>query len=366
MKIVVDLLGAPARSGGMRSYAQELIHAWVGEYSEDRLILVGGSWIAQEFEFYPSIKTVCVSGETTLTRVLSQFFRSPWVYFSNRADVLLSVSPVVSPLVPRSRRACVVHDWRHLKNAKEFGRIQRLYRRIWQTSVNRAGFVVAISGKTAQETLSYAPEANVCVVENGRDHSRRWQTVRRNQGHATILTFGHHSNKRPELVIAALGLLRDKVPEQTQLVVLGANAAYAEALREVARLNHVDEQCRFPGFVSDIEYQRLIQSSSVVVLASSDEGFGLPVAEAQYFGIPVVGTADSGLSIIHGLGLIVADPSAESLAGKIFEGLDLGINRSGGREPMNTWADTARGIRALARAVTQRVVPGALKSGATK
>jgi glycosyltransferase involved in cell wall biosynthesis len=347
MKILIDVLGAPRKSGGMRLYAQELIPAWAEQFPDDHITVVGGDWVVAEFQRWASVDTITLPYESVVTRILGQFAFVPYVYALKRADFLLSVSPIVSPLVCRSRRMCVVHDWRHLKNRNEFGILQRSYRKLWQASVNRAGVAVAISGKTAQETRLFTSRKNIAVVENGRDHARRWPVVGRQPGQSLIVTFGYHSNKRPDLVIQAFGMLKSAVPKDTRLVVLGTRGEYAHELKQIALDEGVEHQCEFPGFLEAIQYQMMIQRSSVIVLASSDEGFGLPVAEAQYFGIPLVCTSDSGLDTIHGSGLLVADPTPASVAERIWEGFRTGLGSSNERASMNTWANVVRQIRSL-------------------
>lgn len=44
----------------------------------------------------------------------------------------------------------------------------------------------------------------------------------------------------------------------------------------------------FHNGVSDIEYAKLLADSALLVTASLDEGYGLPIAEAQVLGVPVI------------------------------------------------------------------------------
>lgn len=52
----------------------------------------------------------------------------------------------------------------------------------------------------------------------------------------------------------------------------------------------------FHGGVSDEEYERLLRDNAILVTASKDEGYGLPLAEALTHGVPVVA---SDLPIFH-------------------------------------------------------------------
>jgi glycosyltransferase involved in cell wall biosynthesis len=158
-----------------------------------------------------------------------------------------------------------------------------------------------------------------------------------------IVAFGHHNNKRPEIVIRALSFLPAELRERTQLVVLGARGPYADELRDLAMGFGVLETLHLPGFVSDSEYARIISSASAVVMASSDEGFGLPVAEAEYFGIPTVITADSGMEDIHPNAIVAREATGESVAEALVSAV-MGSPTDGELE-IRSWRDVAGEIR---------------------
>nr|WP_281362161.1 glycosyltransferase family 4 protein [Cellulomonas humilata] len=246
---------------------------------------------------------------------------------------------------------CVVHDWRHVKNPQEFSRAQRLYRQLWSASVRWAGCVAVISRKTGAETQAINPGARPVVVENGRDHPRRWGAVGRTGGPPALVTFGHHPNKRPEMVIDALSDSAELRHADATLTVLGARGDYATALRGRAEAAGIGDAVKLPGFVEPATYEATIAGADVVVLASSDEGFGLPVAEAQFFGVPVVVASDSGLDDIH-RGLIVSAPDPERLSSALELAVGQGVQP--GARDIRTWAQTARELRVLAARLLDR------------
>lgn len=346
MKIVIDVLGAPADSGGMRLYAEEIVRSWKDVTNDDELVVVGGSWIRAAFEDLGFVQTHVLPSRHVAGRALAQLFGVAWVYWAGRANAVQSVSPIVTPLVPRTARGCVVHDWRHLKRPAEFGAMQRWYRRLWRRSIRTAGWVAVISRKTLSETRTLEPTARVSLVENGRDHPRRWSAASDASAPSNprIVTFGHHPNKRPELVIEAAARLRGA--SECRVVVLGARGEYADRLRTHADGLGLGARVDLPGFVEAGEYQRIIAGASVVVLASTDEGFGLPVPEAQYFGIPVIGTTDSGLGEIHE-GLVVVEPTVEALASAIQHCLDEPSADRSATPPERSWSDVASDLRSM-------------------
>ena len=348
MRVVVDVMGAPARSGGMQLYASELVRSWSERFPQDEVHVVGGTWISDEFAPHPNVRPHTVRSSGFASRAFHQLVGAGLLFRRLRAASIVSVSTMVSPLAPRKRRICVVHDWRHLRKPEEFGRGQLLYRRLWRWSARTAGAVVTISPKTDAETARFVPRARRVMIQNGADHPRRWglDGLPAPQ-ERTIVTFGHHPNKRPQLVVEALGRLPAELGD-VRLIVLGAQGDHRELLERRAAELGVSSRCDFPGFVEPERYHRLVAQASVVVLASTDEGFGLPVAEAKYFGIPVVGAADGGLEAIFGDTVHICQPDPDSFASAIADEVLKG--RGPRRSMPQTWGDVAQGIRALASA----------------
>ncbi|WP_314422652.1 glycosyltransferase [uncultured Microbacterium sp.] len=339
MKIVIDALGAPAESGGMRVHAEEFIRTWTEEFPGDELIVLGYSWLADSFRDVESVEVVPATSKAA--RYTGQLLWSAQVYRRRRADALLSLSTIVSPFVPSANSACFIHDWRHKLNPSEFGLAQRVYRRLWEMSIRRAGTTFAISEKTRRETERFAHPKRLVVAENGDDHARRWGVARVvSAGLPTVLTFGHFASKRPELAIDAVSNLRQRGHDH-RLVVLGAKGDYREELRARAASDSVSDLVELPGFVTDEELHRSVSSASVLALVSSDEGYGMPVVEGGYFGVPTVVTDDSGLVEIHGDRVVSAAATGESIATAIL----AAQNAVAERTTAHTWADTVRTVR---------------------
>jgi len=345
MKLVIDALGAPDASGGMYLYARELISALAAAHPQDSFVVLGGPWSVQAFRALENVSTVSVDNRSTIRRIVGQFVQAALTYYRGRADCLLSISPIVSPLVPASRRVCVVHDWRHLKNPTEFSTGQRLYRRLWAASAARAGRTIVISRKTDRESAEIVPRARRVVIENGHDHLTAISPATSRPGeNNAVITYGHHNNKRPELVIDAYAHVAPEVRSAHPLVVLGARGEYASELRTRAESLGVSADVSLPGFISDERYEQLVSSAACIVLASTDEGFGLPVAEAQTLGIPAVVTDDSGVAEIFPRGPLVVGADPTALSDGIARALTMDADPWEGI-PRRSWREAAADVR---------------------
>jgi glycosyltransferase involved in cell wall biosynthesis len=204
---------------------------------------------------------------------------------------------------------------------------------------------VCISTKAESETLAISPRAKTVVIPNGFDDAASWPHKGTSPIPGQITTFGHHNNKRPELMIKALPLIRAQI--EASLTVLGAKDEYQKELRQLAFECGVSQHVDFPGFVSHDHYQRIISSSSLIALTSSDEGFGLPVAEAACLGIPALITSDSGMADIFGDYPTVASPDVTSIGEAAVLALLSGTSRgtADGSTLPQTWRESVIALR---------------------
>lgn len=341
MRLLFDALSSTEYSGGMRVHALETIRSWVQAFPEDEIYVVGPKSARDEYTFL-HVSYIALESEKIITRAPAQLLIVPILTLKLHPDFVISMSPMISMLIPKKRSVVYEHDWRHVTHPDEFPLWQRLYRKLWIFSARHACLCVCISDKTRKETQARIPKAHAVTIENGRDHARYWN-VSDVQRTSNIVTFGQHNNKRADLVIKAFSLLAQNIGSDVRLVILGARGEYAEVLRKVARDANVYRLVVFPGFVSSEEAHETIASARVIVLASSDEGFGLPVAESQYFGIPCVVTSDSGIADIYGDFPLVCQPNEISLAKGISQALSMPVSKT---DSLWTWGDTVKTIRA--------------------
>lgn len=350
MRVVFDVLGSTEHSGGMRLHSTQLINAWLRLWPEDDVTIVGPDWTSAEFGSRASIRIW--DNESALRRAWGQLFESRRTAIEFHAEALVSLSPIVSPFY-RGTSVCFQHDWRHKRNPREFPLVQRFYRQLWEVSARHATINACISRKALEETSALIPSARSVLVENGWDHAREWSIPMDRTNGSHVVAFGHHNNKRPELAIEALAFLRNEQGSDVSLVVLGARGQYAEELCAVAREFGVDDAVEIPGFVSEEVYQTTMATAAAVVMPSTDEGFGLPIAEALYLGIPAVVTDDSGMPEIFGDSISSAAPNARSLAVTLSEALS---RPSGAGRPvqagMTTWEAAATKLRAAIQTIS--------------
>ncbi len=143
-----------------------------------------------------------------------------------------------------------------------------------------------------------------------------------------LLALGRlEPRKRPEVAIDALAALR-RHNVGASLVIAG-DGPMKDALLKRTYASGVGDAVRFAGRVSDAEKWQLYDSADVLVFASTLEGFGLVVAEAQSRGVPVLAaqgtaTAEALEPDVSGM---LAEPDGQAFAARLMRLADADRRR---------------------------------------
>jgi glycogen(starch) synthase len=131
-----------------------------------------------------------------------------------------------------------------------------------------------------------------------------------------LLCLGRlHDDKGFDLVLEAFGSLIRRFPE-ARLVVAGDGPARAELERRVSELD-LEAVVDLIGWVVPERVPALINATTVVLIPSRHESFGLVALEAALMARPVVGTRVGGLPevVVHEqTGLLVEPEDSQALA----------------------------------------------------
>jgi glycosyltransferase involved in cell wall biosynthesis len=130
--------------------------------------------------------------------------------------------------------------------------------------------------------------------------------------------------KGQDLLVQALARLRDRPWECLIAGSLERDAAYARAVREAVRRALLDERVRFEGECSQDVLEALYGSSSLFVLPSWYEGYGMAFSEAMAHGLPVLATTGGAIpdTVPASAGLLVAPGDVEALGDALARLLD--------------------------------------------
>lgn len=201
---------------------------------------------------------------------------------------------------PRGRCVLTVLDLVSFHRLK--GWRQRILFVIWyRLPVRVAPAVTTISGAVRHELLKHFPTAAHKTTVIGCPVNPNFRPAANvpleESGEFRVLQVGTGPNKNFERVALALKGL------PIHFHVVG---------RLTDKQRHLLENLRLPYSLgtdlSDAEMQLTYQRSTLLVFASTYEGFGLPILEAQACGIPVVTSGLSPMCDIAGEAAIMVDP----------------------------------------------------------
>ena len=263
-------------------------------------------------------------------RSLADMGRMSWALSASDFDVVLF--PTVYSYVPvwsRARRVTIIHDaiaekYPHLTVPGLSARL------LWKTKVSlarwQADVVVTVSDYSRRCLIDHfdMDPASVRVVGEASDRvfreleSPTLTPALRQRGVSTgrnvAYLGGFNPHKNVETLVRAFARLASRPGlEDIQLVLVGdyeRDVFYSrlDTLRSEIAGAGIEDRVVFTGFVPDDDLVVLLNTSTVLVLPSLMEGFGLPAVEAAACGCPVIATRESPLPELLGEGGLYFDP----------------------------------------------------------
>jgi glycosyltransferase involved in cell wall biosynthesis len=353
----------PGETGGMETYARELIPALVRQAGDDiRFIAFVGREAAADRDAPWSQLIPAVTVPVNAKR------RPDWVYGEQRhlpnlargagVDLVHSLA-TTAPLHGPFRRITTVHDL-HFRTAPEahFGLRGLGMRLIVPLVVRRSDRLIAISNQTRADLIRLlgADAARIDVIPQGAGTSRQVTPLPEPEVRARFRLDDRRvllspSAKRPHKnllrLLEALALIPK--PSRPILVLPGYRTPHEDELRHRAASLRLEDEVRFLDWVAAEELEGLYAASTCVVVPSLYEGFGLPALEAMSRGVPVACSETGALAEVAGSAALLFNPNS---TGEIARAIERLLNeprtaarlRAAGVERAQefTWERTAR------------------------
>jgi len=247
----------------------------------------------------------------------------------SRLDLVHSPHPLIVPS-RTGRHVVTLHDLFFLKSpAATRAEIKRDYASLVRDHVRRADGVICVSHFTAAEAraLLDVEPSKLVVVPNGVHEAFRTPIseaeveaalIRTALPRGGLLYVGSVEERKnlPRLVQAYRELATRRA-DAPPLVLVGPGPGWPGPLPPRPGGVHT------AGHLAVGDLRALMAASKALVLASLEEGFGLPVVEAMAAGLPVVCSRGSALEEVAGGAACLVDPhDVESIAAGLERVLD--------------------------------------------
>jgi glycosyltransferase involved in cell wall biosynthesis len=353
----------PGETGGMETYARELIPALLRERPDLRLTAFVNREVAEAKrahwrELVPTV-TVPVSARRRPQWVRGEQQLVPRVAERVGVDLVHSLAST-APAWGDFRRITTIHDVIYRIYPDAHPGVRSLAMRLLVPLAARRSHRIIAPSKATQHDLMRllgVPSEQIDVVPNGvgappAARSVSEEELRRRYGLGSRPFVLTTSAKRPHKNLVRLLEAFALIPRERRpvLVMPGYSTPYERELRAQSSRLELNTDTRFLGWVSDEELDGLYRSATCFVFPSLYEGFGLPVLEAMTRGVPVACSDRGALAEVAGDAAMIFDPlrpqsiadAIEILLGdaKVRERLsDAGRTRACGY----SWAATARG-----------------------
>jgi glycosyltransferase involved in cell wall biosynthesis len=228
---------------------------------------------------------------------------------ADRRVELLHSMALTGPVAMRGAHLVTLHDVTWLLRPPA-NHTERMWRLVVPTVARRADRVIAVSQAAANDVERYlrVPAARIDVtlegyaasaVANPLDATAARARFGLGGGPLVLMVGTRKEHKNIPRMIEAMPEVIRRRPG-TRLVLAGHPAPDEAALEALAERAGVRDGVVFLGFVDDAELEGLYSSAACFVLASTNEGFGLPVAEAMAHGVPVACSSAASLPEVAG------------------------------------------------------------------
>ena len=243
----------------------------------------------------------------------------PRIFRKYKPDLFISTDGFLS-LHAKVPTLLVIHDLGFEHYPEHTPQIvSRFYRKYTPQYARNASRIVTVSEFSKQDIVKqYQIDPDkIDVAYNGAHEQyvplaaeEKQQVIAQyTEGKPYFLYVGSvHPRKNVQNLLLAYDALRKEHTCDHKLLIVGRMAWKTEETRQVYEQLEFKEDVVFAGHLQLDELTRVMASADAFVYPSLFEGFGIPVVEARYCGVPVITSDQSSLPEVAGPNAIFFDP----------------------------------------------------------
>jgi glycosyltransferase involved in cell wall biosynthesis len=331
MKIGFDAKRAFSNVAGLGNFSRNTINALSRHFPDDRYFLFNPGSTKPIYEAPES------STELKPVGFWWKTFRNTWRSFSitHLAKILeLDIYHGLTHELPigiertKTKKIVTIHDLIYIRYPEYFKKIDRtIYDRKFRHACKVADRIHAISDQTKRDIMDFyhIPEDKIDVIYQSInpvfyksiDDNHKQELRKKFQIPERFMLSVGTIESRKNLFSLLEGMISSKV--YLPLVVVGKHTKYYHQVQKFIEADLNRLQVIFLPRIKDEELAALYQMAEVMIYPSKFEGFGLPVAEAQASGCPVITSNTSSLPEAGGDAAVYINPDEPNHIGRAIK-----------------------------------------------
>jgi glycosyltransferase involved in cell wall biosynthesis len=331
MKIGFDAKRAFSNTAGLGNFSRNSIIALTKQFPENQYYLFNPG--NRKPLFMPPQSSVELKPENLWWKTFSFMWRSLQIAkITNKLklDIYHGLSHELPVGIEKTSAKPIVtiHDLIFLRYPEFYKKIDReIYDKKFRHACRIATRIHAISEQTKQDLISYynVPAEKITVIYQSinpiffhkADHDFKFDLRKKHQLPKKFLLSVGTVESRKNLLSLLEGMTSAKI--YVPLVVVGKSTDYMQKVQKFIEADLNRLQVYFLPRISDDELAALYQMAEVMIYPSFFEGFGLPVAEAQASGCPVITSNISSLPEAGGDAAYYVDPAKPDEIGEALQ-----------------------------------------------
>jgi glycosyltransferase involved in cell wall biosynthesis len=211
-----------------------------------------------------------------------------------------------------------IHDLIFLTHPQYFNKLDRIiYKRKFSYSAKNANAVIAVSRKTKEDIVNYfnINQDKIFIVHQGCDP----MFARKTTDEEKDVVKGKYA--LPSKYLLCVGTIEERKNQlsivkaiheggiELPLILIGKSTNYSSAIQKYIEYNNV-KNVQFLHNIPTSDLPAIYQMAKMFIYPSRSEGFGIPVLEAIFSGIPVITSRGRSMEEAGGGGAVYIDPES--------------------------------------------------------
>jgi glycosyltransferase involved in cell wall biosynthesis len=314
------------KAGGSELYFHEMAKIWIK--IGHTVNWISGGWKGcKKEEIVDGISIKRVGNELNL------YLFAPFAYFKikDKPDIIIDVEnglPFFSPLFARSRKVLHIHHFH-----KDIWFREAIGKSIKEKVIATMGYfletnimplvynnikIITLSNSSAKEITNEGFGKVIGIVPPAINIKIN-PKIKRTKFPSLLFINRIKKYKGADVLIKAFLEICNKEEMKNSILYIAGDGDYLYELKKLAGEN---ERIKFLGYVSAKEKYKLMEKSWIFINPSFKEGWGIVNVEANYFGLPVIGSNVSGIkdSVVGGkTGILFEYGNSRELGSKILD-----------------------------------------------